>query len=55
MDIFGKIGALIAGHIKSLNDRVTTLEGAGTGFIDGGTAVIIEGTFTELDGGSADL
>lgn len=59
--VLAQIGALIAGHIKSLDDRVSNLESGGTGgtggtsVIDGGTAEIVQGTFTELDGGDADL
>ena len=45
--------------IKALTNRVSNLESSGgtggTGVIDGGTAVIVQGAFTELDGGDADL
>lgn len=59
-DILAQIGTFLAGHIKSLNDRVSNLEsgggGAGApGVIDGGTSIIVQGSFTELDGGDADL
>lgn len=41
--------------IESLSSRVSTLEETGTGGVvaDGGTATIVGGTFTELDGGTA--
>lgn len=46
--------------VQDISDRVSVLESGGGGggggsVIDGGTAVIVQGTFTELDGGGADL